>query len=311
MRIRARMIVCPDYLAMDSVTSSSDEKYNFHAGLVSNSQPPQLPPNSFLQPNSQLMSDDPIARFLQPIPRVQSHPMVNAESNPLIIPHSASLSNKTLQASDPGCLDAVMGMPSARPLHFTGGSMNGSAGLLPNATPLPMEDPRQGSADCFSTAISIMGNKAPGRTRKKRRRASRRAPTKVVVTDTTNFRAMVQELTGIPATSLVPPHLHWSGISFPGQSKLGFGDKLEPQLTTCGGLLGPFSPEAKLATSVGQQSTLCADFGLFNFQSSDTYSILQRGGAGGECTDNPVNHSARTADLHADQAVLNDANVGT
>ncbi|KAK4769240.1 hypothetical protein SAY86_027390 [Trapa natans] len=37
-----------------------------------------------------------------------------------------------------------------------------------------------------------------GRNPKKRPRASRRAPTTVLTTDTTNFRAMVQEFTGIP-----------------------------------------------------------------------------------------------------------------
>ncbi|KAK1307940.1 hypothetical protein QJS10_CPA09g00572 [Acorus calamus] len=39
----------------------------------------------------------------------------------------------------------------------------------------------------------------PTRNSKKRSRASRRAPTTVLTTDTTNFRAMVQEFTGIPA----------------------------------------------------------------------------------------------------------------
>ncbi|POO04015.1 VQ motif containing protein [Trema orientale] len=38
-----------------------------------------------------------------------------------------------------------------------------------------------------------------GRSSKKRTRASRRAPTTVLTTDTSNFRAMVQEFTGIPA----------------------------------------------------------------------------------------------------------------
>jgi len=38
-----------------------------------------------------------------------------------------------------------------------------------------------------------------GRNSKKRTRASRRAPTTVLTTDTSNFRAMVQEFTGIPA----------------------------------------------------------------------------------------------------------------
>ncbi|KAK7351178.1 hypothetical protein VNO77_10432 [Canavalia gladiata] len=39
---------------------------------------------------------------------------------------------------------------------------------------------------------------------KKRSRASRRAPTTVLTTDTTNFRSMVQEFTGIPAPPFSP-----------------------------------------------------------------------------------------------------------
>ncbi|KAL3637379.1 hypothetical protein CASFOL_018547 [Castilleja foliolosa] len=48
---------------------------------------------------------------------------------------------------------------------------------------------------------------------RKRSRASRRAPTTVLSTDTTNFRAMVQEFTGIPA----PP---FSNPSFPRSNRL-------------------------------------------------------------------------------------------
>ncbi|KAK3121664.1 hypothetical protein QOZ80_8BG0658420 [Eleusine coracana subsp. coracana] len=40
---------------------------------------------------------------------------------------------------------------------------------------------------------------APARGSRKRARASRRAPTTVLTTDTSNFRAMVQEFTGVPA----------------------------------------------------------------------------------------------------------------
>ncbi|KAL6530662.1 hypothetical protein OROGR_014522 [Orobanche gracilis] len=46
---------------------------------------------------------------------------------------------------------------------------------------------------------------------KTRSRASRRAPTTVLTTDTTNFRAMVQEFTGIPA----PPFTSSSSSHFP------------------------------------------------------------------------------------------------
>ncbi|XP_028794225.1 uncharacterized protein LOC114749849 [Neltuma alba] len=47
--------------------------------------------------------------------------------------------------------------------------------------------------------IDPSGNNNVVRNPKKRSRASRRAPTTVLTTDTTNFRAMVQEFTGIPA----------------------------------------------------------------------------------------------------------------
>lgn len=59
----------------------------------------------------------------------------------------------------------------------------------------------------------------PGRNPKKRSRASRRAPTTVMTTDTSNFRQMVQEFTGIPA----PP---FSASGFPTRTRFdlfGFG----------------------------------------------------------------------------------------
>lgn len=57
------------------------------------------------------------------------------------------------------------------------------------------------------------GGGGPGRNPKKRSRASRRAPTTVLTTDTSNFRQMVQEFTGIPA----PP---FSASGFPSRSRL-------------------------------------------------------------------------------------------
>ena len=50
-----------------------------------------------------------------------------------------------------------------------------------------------------NTGNSSNNNNNMVRNPKKRSRASRRAPTTVLTTDTTNFRAMVQEFTGIPA----------------------------------------------------------------------------------------------------------------
>lgn len=54
-----------------------------------------------------------------------------------------------------------------------------------------------------NTAANSNAN-APVRNPRKRTRASRRAPTTVLTTDTSNFRAMVQEFTGIPAPPFTP-----------------------------------------------------------------------------------------------------------
>ncbi|KAM6563799.1 hypothetical protein CsatB_023797 [Cannabis sativa] len=63
------------------------------------------------------------------------------------------------------------------------------------------------------TSAQNDGNNNVVRNPKKRSRASRRAPTTVLTTDTTNFRAMVQEFTGIPA----PP---FTSSPFPRSTRL-------------------------------------------------------------------------------------------
>lgn len=72
---------------------------------------------------------------------------------------------------------------------------------------------------------------------KKRTRASRRAPTTVLTTDTTNFRAMVQEFTGIPA----PP---FSGSSYSRRLDL-FGSGLRSSHLEPLASLYPLRPSAK------------------------------------------------------------------
>ncbi|KAG9451575.1 hypothetical protein H6P81_011540 [Aristolochia fimbriata] len=79
------------------------------------------------------------------------------------------------------------------------GNYHHSSAQLPPPPPQPMS-----SSSCGDQAATVTA----GRSSKKRSRASRRAPTTVLTTDTSNFRAMVQEFTGIPA----PP---FSASSFP------------------------------------------------------------------------------------------------
>ncbi|XP_039055299.1 uncharacterized protein LOC120197970 isoform X2 [Hibiscus syriacus] len=75
---------------------------------------------------------------------------------------------------------------------------------------------------------------------KKRTRASRRAPTTVLTTDTTNFRAMVQEFTGIPA----PP---FSGSSYSRRLDLFVSGSASrsSHLEPLGSSLYPLRPSAK------------------------------------------------------------------
>ncbi|KAL6179491.1 hypothetical protein ACLB2K_051006 [Fragaria x ananassa] len=97
--------------------------------------------------------------------------------------------------------------------------LNQSSDYQPNSTTNTRSDHQQ--ANCINSIANLPGSsssahQAPSisgtprgsysakpnslvRNSKKRTRASRRAPTTVLTTDTSNFRAMVQEFTGIPA----------------------------------------------------------------------------------------------------------------
>ncbi|XP_040383617.1 endochitinase A-like [Oryza brachyantha] len=82
---------------------------------------------------------------------------------------------------------------------------------------------RQGdpsSAEGAGAAVAAVA--APARGSRKRTRASRRAPTTVLTTDTSNFRAMVQEFTGIPS----PPFV--AGVGAPAASLRTRFDHLFP-----------------------------------------------------------------------------------
>ncbi|CAH1427790.1 unnamed protein product [Lactuca virosa] len=109
----------------------------------------------------------------------------------------------------------------------------------------------------------------PARNPKKRSRASRRAPTTVLTTDTSNFRAMVQEFTGIPAppfTSSSPmfPRLSTSfdlfGRSSPMMRSNTNNFDNQPQLPPY--LLHPF-PQ-KLQSSSSSISSLLDSSNLLN-----------------------------------------------
>ncbi|GMH31395.1 hypothetical protein Nepgr_033238 [Nepenthes gracilis] len=100
---------------------------------------------------------------------------------------------------------------------------------------------------------------------KKRTRASRRAPTTVLTTDTTNFRAMVQEFTGIPA----PPFS--SAASSPYSRRfdlLRTGGRGSSLRTGSAQMMHKSSYSPSLLSTAMVENHACSDINPSNFNSS-------------------------------------------
>ncbi|KAJ7965698.1 VQ motif-containing protein [Quillaja saponaria] len=84
-----------------------------------------------------------------------------------------------------------------------------------SSSSLQLDNNNNESIKLVSAPTALQGS---ARNPKKRTRASRRAPTTVLTTDTSNFRAMVQEFTGIPA-----PPFSAGGSSYSRRLNLSMG----------------------------------------------------------------------------------------
>ncbi|XP_058085777.1 uncharacterized protein LOC131233175 [Magnolia sinica] len=144
---------------------------------------------------------DPLSNYLDTFPRSPPPP-----------PNVNSLPNLDMAwtrgpRSEPNCtnISGLVGSSSSSTPHITGphGSNRIPYNPINPLMPLP-----SGGSDTNGCASATIDQPNPSRNPKKRSRASRRAPTTVLTTDTSNFRAMVQEFTGIPA----PP---FSASTFP------------------------------------------------------------------------------------------------
>ncbi|XP_058096770.1 proline-rich receptor-like protein kinase PERK12 [Magnolia sinica] len=164
-------------------------------GPISNPSPPpshQHHPSLF----------DSLSNYLDPYQRSPPPP---SNLNPLL---NLDTAWSRAPPSDPNCTDIgtlTASMTPAPPIS----SLGSTAGSFPttNIGPSTLLLSDNGSRPTPPT------DHPTGRNPKKRSRASRRAPTTVLTTDTSNFRAMVQEFTGIPA----PP---FSASPFPRGGRL-------------------------------------------------------------------------------------------
>uniref|UniRef100_A0A0E0LEF4 VQ domain-containing protein n=1 Tax=Oryza punctata TaxID=4537 RepID=A0A0E0LEF4_ORYPU len=124
----------------------------------------------------------------------------------------------------------------ASAVHSDGGGVvaNGAAAAAAATATSPASP--AGSGGSPTRAPGVEGPRV-GKPARRRSRASRRAPVTLLNTDTTNFRAMVQQFTGIPAPPAgafagpgggVPVINFGSDYGFPG-AVLPFSDHLQPR----------------------------------------------------------------------------------
>lgn len=139
--------------------------------------------------------------YFQALSQSQSQSQSQPNSNPNFLLNLDTVGSRT-QRSEPNCTG--LGAPSSTP---TLSMLLASQGPGPGSERGSVLGPGPSVIQLRPVNTSISTSTSTGRNSKKRTRASRRAPTTVLTTDTSNFRAMVQEFTGIPA----PP---FSGSSY-------------------------------------------------------------------------------------------------
>ncbi|CAK7334617.1 unnamed protein product [Dovyalis caffra] len=177
-----------------------------HVGPMSNNPPPQPDHNhhghhhqTHHSSSSSTMLFDPLSNYFDPLSSSSSR------SPPLTNPNSLLnldvVWSKNLR-SEPNCTDLGGFISSSSPTQqlFTNQTQTRATfqSLPPHVQESATRGPVSGLGSVSGTNDQV-SNTAGVRNPKKRSRASRRAPTTVLTTDTTNFRAMVQEFTGIPA----------------------------------------------------------------------------------------------------------------
>ncbi|ESW35636.1 hypothetical protein PHAVU_001G251600 [Phaseolus vulgaris] len=214
----------PNSGSMQSSSTAGDDDYNSRADpssssslsafLNNNPVPPPQPTTlttlatltTHVAAPFQTHVFDPLSNYLDPTQRSQSHPNATqilnldmvwntvARSEPDLaglMPSSSSPSPHN-NSNNQGFLLSQLGAGQSQTRG--GGAVNAAVSAFPTSLAPESGSPRGGFEQNSGNA-----NTNVVRNPKKRSRASRRAPTTVLTTDTTNFRAMVQEFTGIPA----------------------------------------------------------------------------------------------------------------
>ncbi|KAF5747364.1 VQ motif-containing protein [Tripterygium wilfordii] len=264
-------------------SSGGDDEYDSRATdscisafFNSNNQQPQQPPHHHLQRQTHSYSSmfDPLSNFFDPLSRSAQPPPSFASTNSLL--NLDMVWSRALRSEpDLGGFTASSSSPTQQFLT----DQSQSRVAFPSNMPIPHRPENAPNNDHSTANNNTGGGTNMVRNPKKRSRASRRAPTTVLTTDTTNFRAMVQEFTGIPAppfTSSPFPRttrLDLFGASSSSSSPLPpyllrpFAQKLQPVLPS---FLSPSSSSSSSAIASATELT-----NINNINSSNINMQLQ------------------------------------
>ncbi|KAB5556513.1 hypothetical protein DKX38_007422 [Salix brachista] len=254
-----------------------------HVGPMPNHQPPE-PEHHHHSSSSSTMLFDPLSNYFDPFapsPSPSSRSALQTLTNPNSLHNLDMVWSKSLR-SDPNCTDLGGFISSSSPTQqFTNQIQNRTTfQYLPSHG---KESARRGSVSGTNDQVS---STAGIRNPKKRPRASRRAPTTVLSTDTTNFRAMVQEFTGIPAPPFTSSPFPRSRLDLFGTAASTLRSAVSHHLDSSPPLylLRPFAknvqpppppapPFVSSGSTASSFSASMASTSTTNFNSSGTYTI--------------------------------------
>ncbi|KAK7358967.1 hypothetical protein VNO77_00910 [Canavalia gladiata] len=233
-------------------SSGAEEEYDSRAESSSlaaflNNQQPQTQVASFattdtnlpLIPSQNSHIFDPLSNYLD-----RSNSLLNLD-----VMWSKQGRSEPNQTHFGGFIPCSISSSSSLSRGCSNNNINNSTGAFSTSTHqiLPPESGSRGpmlsvsAANNDQTNNNSSNNNNMVRNPKKRSRASRRAPTTVLTTDTTNFRAMVQEFTGIPAPPFTPSPFPRTRLDLFASSTLRSScNLLDPPTTAPPYLLRPF-----------------------------------------------------------------------
>ncbi|KAL2232036.1 uncharacterized protein LOC105177164 [Sesamum indicum] len=197
--------------------------------------------------------------------------------------------------------------PSFGNLTVPSSSLPSSRTKTNNHQPTPsaaaVQPPFPAAGPSSSSAVQPEGERNVIKNPKKRTRASRRAPTTVLTTDTTNFRQMVQEFTGIPAAPFSGSSPYSRRLDlFSAASALRAADTLGPLYPlrpSAHKVLSPFSSSpSPLNSTMIDAITPTTNIGSTSNNTNTAMSTTTNTAALGGSTPNISNSFALSGDHH-------------